>query len=419
MKNIFAFTMFTLLFAVNLRAEKRKILFLGNSYTYVNDLPNTLKQLALSLGDSLDVDSYCPGGSTLQSLYNDANTLAKIQIPGWDYVVLQAQSQEPSFSPAQVQADTYPFAKKLDSLIHIANPCAETVFYMTWGRKNGDAGNCPFYPPVCTYEGMQQRLRESYLEMSDANNATCSPVGVAWRTFRNLYPLVELYNPDESHPSVNGTYLAACTFYSTLYQKATTGAAYVPAGVLAADAANIQTVAGNTVLDSIENWQQHGSLPFADFSFTLNQNQVSFTNNSLRATLYEWDFGDAAPIDNTVNPVHTYTAVGNYTVTLKSKNNCNKYSRHNKTVIITNIPNNISDMNGDKQANIFYNHGKLFIEGNFKEMHVINLNGEMVLSEKTGLSADILRCDFLPHGIYFFRAVSQNNKTVTGKFIIK
>ena len=236
MKQIFIILFLVIISARISSAEKRKILFLGNSYTYYNDLPNTLKQLALSLGDTLEVDSYTPGGASFQSLSNDANTLAKIQLPGWDYVVLQAQSQEPAFSPAQVQSDTYPFAKKLDSLIHISNPCAETIFYMTWGRKNGDAGNCAAYPPICTYEGMQQRLRESYLEMSNTNHATCSPVGVAWRTFRVAHPAVELYNPDESHPSVNGTYLAACTFYCSIYHKTTLGANYVLAGVAAADA---------------------------------------------------------------------------------------------------------------------------------------------------------------------------------------
>ena len=50
---------------------------------------------------------------------------------------------------------------------------------MTWGRKNGDASNCSAYPPICTYEGMQQRLRESYMEMASANQGRVSPVGMA------------------------------------------------------------------------------------------------------------------------------------------------------------------------------------------------------------------------------------------------
>ena len=349
MKKIFIILLLLVVFSASVStAERRKILFIGNSYTYYNDLPSTLKQLALSLGDSLDIDSHCPGGATFQTLSNDANTLAKLQIPGWDYVVLQAQSQEPSFSPGQVQANTYPYAKKLDSLVHVYNPCAETIFFMTWGRKNGDAGNCAAYPPVCTYEGMQQRLRESYLEMSMNNQASCSPVGVAWRTFRTIYPLVDLYNPDESHPSANGTYLAACTFYSSIYHKSTVGAAYVLAGVSPADAANMQSTASNTVLDSINNWQQYGGIPVAGFTPMVNNLQVNFTNNSLRATIYEWDFGDMTPLDNSTNPVHTYAAIGNYTVKLKAKTACNKYEIKTNPVNLVGIPHAIEEVSQKK-----------------------------------------------------------------------
>jgi hypothetical protein len=288
---------------------------------------------------------------------------------------------------------------------------------MTWGRKNGDAGNCAAYPPVCTYEGMQQRLRESYLEMSNDNNATCSPVGVAWRTFRNLYPAVELYNPDESHPSVNGTYLAACVFYSTIYQKNTTGAAYVLAGVNAADATNIQTVASSTVLDSIENWQQYGSLPASDFSFSVNQNQVSFTNSSLRATLYDWDFGDLSPIDNNTNPMHTYTATGNYTVKLSSKNICNKYSVKSKIVNITSVPNNVNDLIRGESFIFFYNE-KLNFTLPISELQLISTSGEIVFNKKILPGTKFVEGSFLPKGIYFYKAITKENKIVTGKISV-
>jgi len=61
---------------------------------------------------------------------------------------------------------------------------------MTWGRKNGDAGNGAFHPPICTYEGMQQKLRERYMQMTTDNNANTSPAGVAWKTVRDSFPLI-------------------------------------------------------------------------------------------------------------------------------------------------------------------------------------------------------------------------------------
>ena len=73
------------------------MLFIGNSYTYVNNLPNLVKQIALSFGDSLIYDIITPGGATFNTNANNTQTLAKINQQQWDYVVLQAQSQEPSF----------------------------------------------------------------------------------------------------------------------------------------------------------------------------------------------------------------------------------------------------------------------------------------------------------------------------------
>ena len=90
--------------------------------------------------------------------------MSKINAASWDFVVLQEQSQIPSFPPSQVASDCFPYASILVDSIKSANPCAEPVFFMTWGRENGDQNNCINYPPLCTYGGMQARLRESYIK---------------------------------------------------------------------------------------------------------------------------------------------------------------------------------------------------------------------------------------------------------------
>ena len=103
---------------------------------------------------------------TLMHIAQMHKHLTKINQQQWDYVVLQAQSQELSFSPFQVASDSYPYAEILVDSIFANSSCTEPLFFMTWGRKYGDQSNCQFYPPVCTYLGMQQRLRESYLDMT-------------------------------------------------------------------------------------------------------------------------------------------------------------------------------------------------------------------------------------------------------------
>ena len=176
MKRIFFVVVFIPIFVF--AQQTKEVLFLGNSYTYVNDLPNMVKQIALSFGDTLNYDQNTPGGATLQMHSTNTQTLSKISQQQWDNVIIQCQSQEPSFSPSQVSNDVFPYAQILIDSIESNSICTEPMFFMTWGRKYGDQQNCQFYPPICTYIGMQQRLRESYLDMTFNHNATCSPVGI-------------------------------------------------------------------------------------------------------------------------------------------------------------------------------------------------------------------------------------------------
>jgi hypothetical protein len=324
MKNIIIFLLL-IISSANVEAKIYKILFLGNSYTYVNDLPNTFKAICTSEGDSVEVTSYSPGGYTFQSMSNDANALAQIQMGSWDFVVLQGQSQEPSFPPSQVATNTYPYAKKLDSLVKAYNTCAEVVYYMTWGRKYGDASNCASYPVICTYNGMQQRLRESYIDMAQNNASSVSPVGIVWKKVRETDSTIELYNADLSHPSMKGTYLAACTFYASLFHKGFTTNTYTSPGINTNEASLIQNATTKIVLDSIETWQQYGNIPNANFTYTFANNIFTFTNFSKRHTASNWSFGDAQTSTSNANTVaNTYTNSGNYPVLLSVENTCGK-----------------------------------------------------------------------------------------------
>lgn len=319
MKNQFL-TVLTVMFisAVSQAQETAKVLFIGNSYTYVNDLPSMLSSIATSFGDQVTHDSQTPGGTTFQGHTQNAATWNKINSQIWDFVVLQAQSQEPSFPDSQVNSSTIPYAMQLADSVYANNFCTEVMMYMTWGRKNGD----PQWAPISTFDGMNDRLRSAYLRMADSVQGSVSPVGSAWKYVRENYPSIELYNADESHPSVAGTYLAACTFYASIFRKTPVGSSFI-SSLSPADAANLQAAAALTVLDSLDffNLRPISEHTQANFSFSYFDPSFVFYNESTKATNYYWDFGDGFNSTNE-NPTHAYSLNGDYTVQLIAESPC-------------------------------------------------------------------------------------------------
>lgn len=319
MKKIF--TLALAFVSLLLQAQQTKILWLGNSYTSVNNLPKMFHDLALSGGDSIIYDSNTPGGYTFNQHSVNATTIQKIYSQQWDYVVLQAQSQEPSFPPSQVQTETFPYARTLDSLIHDNDSCTKTVFYMTWGKKYGDQANCASYPAICTFEGVTDRLRDSYLQMANENSALVAPAGMAWFASWHTDTLINLWQADNSHPTIAGSYLTSCVFYETIFRKSPLGLSYSPIAIQATTDF-LQNIAHTTVFDSLANWNIGSFDVKANFSFAGNEaTQIySFNNLSQNFTSYQWSFGDGN--FSSSNGTHTYTDTGTYTATLIAFDNC-------------------------------------------------------------------------------------------------
>lgn len=198
--------------------ETKKVLFIGNSYVYTNDLPSTLKTLSEECGNLMEYEQSTPGGCTFHDHLSNSTSMSLISNGGWDYVILQEQSQLPSFPDSQVENECLPYAASLCNNIRSSAPDANIVFFMTWGRKDGDANNCQYFEPLCTYEGMDSLLYLRYMMMGEQNQAIVSPVGKVWHTLRDNHPEIDLYISDGSHPSAAGTYAAAVTFYTILFQ---------------------------------------------------------------------------------------------------------------------------------------------------------------------------------------------------------
>ncbi len=308
--------LFSAFFCISANQSKaqlsRKVLFLGNSYTDVNNLPQIVHDVALSAGDTLVFDKYAPGGYQLIDHSSDATTKSKIMAGGWDYVVMQGQSQEPITYSSQFNNGGF----AVYNLVKQYNPCAVVMTYMTWGRKNGDAANCPWFPVMCTYLGMDNALKSRYLDLTGFINGEVSPVSVVWRYLRQNYPGIELYQSDESHPSSAGSYAAACCFYASLFKKDPSSITF-NFGLSATDAAIIRNAAKTQVFDSLSLWD-FKKPAVADIRYRrgTGNNEIIFNPNAHGARqTYLWDFGDG-DTSSAINPTHSYAANGTYTVSL-------------------------------------------------------------------------------------------------------
>jgi hypothetical protein len=247
---------FLLLFSIHIKADTKRALFLGNSYTYVNDLPQMIADVAKSTGDTLLFDSNTPGGQSLGGHLADPVSINKIKAGGFDFVMLQEQSMRPSFPDDWVIGDFLLNAYRLDSVINLYNPCGETMFYMTWGYRDGNPGYCsayPWWPYECTYEAMDSLTNLRYCMAADSNDGVVSPVGAVRHYLRDHYPSIELYDSDGSHPSLAGTYAAACCFNTAIFRTDPYLVTFAPA----LDAATINAVKEATkaiVFDSLLKW---------------------------------------------------------------------------------------------------------------------------------------------------------------------
>jgi hypothetical protein len=180
-----------------------KTLFIGNSYTYCNDLSGMLRQLSQARGKALETAAVTSSGKTLEWHWYNPATLDAIAEPGWDAVVLQDHSLRAVEEPEKLSSA----AARFGCRIHAAK--ATPVLYVTWARQH--------------IPEMQASITETYTRVAQEIGAKLAPVGPAWRIALDAKPELTLHMADRSHPGILGTYLAACVFFATLFEESPAG----------------------------------------------------------------------------------------------------------------------------------------------------------------------------------------------------
>ncbi|MFK7789599.1 MAG: dockerin type I domain-containing protein [Phycisphaeraceae bacterium] len=247
-------------------AAALNILFLGNSYTNYDNLPNRIKLLAADAGwASPNVTKITPGGQTL--IGHSTNSTVQNAISNgpsagvdWDVVVLQDQSQTPA-NPSTTVNNFYPGALSLYDQVQASNPEAQVVLFETWARRADYDFTTGFFIGTSA-DDMQDRLSAAYNFAADTyipTNSTAvdktdvrvAEVGEAWRASYADDANFALHTGDKSHPSADGTYLAALMLYSEIYLTGVDGLFNGGnANVTTADATRLQGIASGLIPDA-------------------------------------------------------------------------------------------------------------------------------------------------------------------------
>jgi len=211
------------------RSRSINMLFIGNSFTQRNNVPGLLAEMAADRDLCVNHQLISAGGASLRTHWNSGLAAKAIATGEYNYVVLQEQSTLPVKNAARMAENVRLFdepIKRADS---------KTVLYMTWARQH--------MPET------QQAIADAYYTIGEELGAIVVPVGVAWQNFLSKHDQPLLYDRDQSHPTLAGSYLAACVFLAALLKANPVGIESGPAGLDRHDRTALQCAA----------WKQFGT----------------------------------------------------------------------------------------------------------------------------------------------------------------
>ena len=210
--------------AKRLEIASLKALFIGNSFTARNNVPGLIEQLAAARGKQFEHQLIQAGGASLRMHWNKGEAQREIQRTRYDYVVLQEQSTLPVKNTVRFHENVRLF----DEVIKASG--ARMALYLTWSRQNAPE--------------TQAVLTEAYNSIGAELGALVIPVGTAWQHFLQQNKQLLLHDKDQSHPTLAGSYLAACVFYVALFKDKPSGEFK---GIAPADTAQLQQIAWQSV----------------------------------------------------------------------------------------------------------------------------------------------------------------------------
>lgn len=180
-------------------AEELRVLFVGNSLTYTNDLPGMVGRIAKANNRKMKTKSISFPDFALFDHAEKGDAAKEIAKGRWNVVVMQ---QGASGAPEN-RAYLIDYTKRFD--VDIRKAGGRPALYQVW--------------PSASRAGDFDRVCESYRLAAEAVDGLLMPVGDAWKDVLKSDPSIKLYSEDGLHPTVAGTLLAALVMYEQLYRE--------------------------------------------------------------------------------------------------------------------------------------------------------------------------------------------------------
>lgn len=205
---------------------EKKVLFIGNSLTYYNNMPDIFKNLALASGKNVYVKQATIGGVDLRHLVKAQSVINKVNEMKWDYVVLQSDDITAFSDMYQIEIDALESIKKI---IYQNNPSSKIIYTMIWGLRDGVSltelnGENVYY----SYDEYFKKIYKGTIEISNAVGLSLSPVGWAWYSVisENTGNKGLLFSEDKAHPAPHGSYLMACVMNAAIFNSSSANINY-------------------------------------------------------------------------------------------------------------------------------------------------------------------------------------------------
>ncbi len=410
MKKISIFIFFIILNCAKISAQE-KVLFIGNSLTFFNDMPSMFGEIAKAKGKDIEIEQHTPGGTGFIHHVDNSAVYNLFASQKWDAVVLQPGSGESAGVTSSAEQTIQRGLRLIDS-IRTHSPCAKIILYEISngiapdGNGNGNYDN---------YFATQTKIRDTIAKIAEGMQLPFAPAGECFRNYYETNPDLLLHNSyNDIHPSPAGSYMVACAIFNTLYQTELQPLNFY-SDLDIQTAINLQNISDNIVLPDMQQWFINTFNLHADFSYTIDGMNIQLQNLSTNYDLLDWNINDEFNTDE-VSPNYTFSETGTKFINLTAyKNNCE--DKNSKEIKI--IPSNLKEEYA-KSLKISPNPVQNFIYLNTENIDEISfsifkITGEKIIDNQKLLSS-FINVEFLKSGTYIL-SLKQRGIIKNFKFI--